>query len=836
MKKTFLLKILVALSFFLATTKTHMTMAQWNSNTSVNTLISDLGVADMQTAATSDGKMWVAYYSNTSGNYDMYAQLFDADGNKLLGPNGFLVSNQVSGSAIYVFNVCLDASNNLIIGCQDQRSGSNQCVLYKISQAGAHLWSSTGIVLGAGLSPYQTVLTTGEVISAFNATSGSTLNLQKVKTDGTLAWATPKPILVGTTKTTRGQLVPAPDGKFTMVFQKKGVGIGSTLYAQKYDSAGNSLYTAVQISTQTSSQARYYSILAHGDTTFFGYYVSQGARFNSFLQRINPDGTLPWGTNGSNFNTSVASTDNYQQLTNIASSPTSPYVWSVCSFSNTSQSTYGVYIQKFLRTTGARQFGDGAKVVFPITADRDQQAGGLVLIDDTPMFMEYDVNYKIYATRLDANGDFGWPVTRVEISSTTAGGSTPKGRFGFTAAGSNKCAGYWYENRGASVGYQGFAQGISRNGLVGIDVMTQGNVPAVITTMGGTLQMMDTIYPLTANQAVIWSLIPGTGMASISPTGLVTASSDGTVWAKATAVADNTMSDSLLITISGQTPPECNAPSSVNASQIMSVSALIRWLPADPLPSGGYIYEVRTSGNPGSGNTGLTTSGTTLPGVDSVALAGLTGGTTYYVYLRSDCGDGNFSEWTSALSFTTLPVNITLAGSVSESHAYCYNATGTITVAGGGTTFTVFNGGSATMIAGVNILYLPGTTVETGGYMHGYISVDNQYCQTPSNPLVTNLMPDESLKMTVQKPVNDTRVVVYPNPSPDQFTLSVFSNINNGNLRVLVSGMHGSVIKSFTTDGLENVHFSLGDQKPGIYILKVTASNGWTSTLKLVKL
>ena len=75
------------------------------------------------------------------------------DGFKLLGADGVLVSDPPSGSATFVFNVCVDASNNLIIANQDMRSSDMQAVLYKISQSGTHLWGSNGIVLGGGLAP-----------------------------------------------------------------------------------------------------------------------------------------------------------------------------------------------------------------------------------------------------------------------------------------------------------------------------------------------------------------------------------------------------------------------------------------------------------------------------------------------------------------------------------------------------------------------------------------------------------------------------------------------------------------------------------------------------------
>jgi hypothetical protein len=541
--------ISVLTSFVLISLMGSAVQAQWNNNTLVNLQISSLPTADMQTAPTSDGKTWVAFYHQNGGNYDMRAQLIDANGYKLLGTDGVLVSNQTSGSATYVFNICVDPSNNLIIANQDMRSGPMNAVVYKISEAGTQLWSSTGIVLGGGLSPYPAVLSNGEVAVVWNETVSNTLNLQKITTSGTLAWSVGIPILVGSTGTTRGQVIGQTSGKFTVVFQKKGVGISTTLYSQAFDNSGNSLYTPVQLSSLTTSGARYYSIVGEVDTIYCGYYASSGSRFNSYLQRINPDGTIPWGINGSNFNTSTGGSDSYQMTTSINMTPGSNYVWSVCTFSNPSQTTYGVYVQKFLKTSGARQFTDAGKVVYGISSNTDQLAGNLALTSDTPMFMNYDVTGKIYATRLDASGNFIWPGNRVEISSTT---SLSKLRYGFSPDGPNRCAGTWVETR-SSVAL-GYAQGISIGGLIGVKVATQGNVPAVITTSGGTLQMVDTVFPASASQAVTWSIVLGTGSASISTGGLVTAISNGTVYAKAVAVQDITVKDSMMITISGQAP------------------------------------------------------------------------------------------------------------------------------------------------------------------------------------------------------------------------------------------------------------------------------------------
>lgn len=85
-----------------------------------------------------------------------------------------------------------------------------------------------------------------------------------------------------------------------------------------------------------------------------------------------------------------------------------------------------------------------------------------------------------------------------------------------------------------------------------IVISTAGNAPATITTNAGSLQLTATLYPTTLSQDVSWSIIPGTGTATINTAGLVSAQTNGTVWAKAVSVADNTKTDSLEITISNQ--------------------------------------------------------------------------------------------------------------------------------------------------------------------------------------------------------------------------------------------------------------------------------------------
>lgn len=647
--------------------------AQWNPNTSVNLEVATVPMADMQAVTTSLGYTWVAFYHQNAGNYDMRAQLISPDGVKLLGPDGILVSNKPSGSATFVFNVCKDASDNLIIGFQDQRSGTLASVVYKISPAGGFLWGLDGIVLGDGLAPYPAVLSNGEVAVAWNESSTNTLNIQKINLLGVKAWANPVVVKVGTTLTTRGQIVPNLNGAFNMIFQKRGTGISTTLYSQRFNNDGTSAWAApVQICSETTSGARYYSVTSEQDTTYCGYFSSVGFRFNSYLQRVNPDGTIPYGGNGSNFSTATSTNDPYQQSTNIALKPGSPYVWSVCSFSNTNQNQYGVYVQKFNKSNGARNFTDNALNIYPISANFDNQVGELNLIQDAPVFMTEDAANKLYATRLDGNGAFVWTPTRIELSSTTAGGSTPKGRFCFTALADHQAVAAWYESRSGT--YRGYAQNITPGGLFNVDITTQGNVPATITTAGGTLQLIATVNPATASQAVTWSILNGTGAASINSAGTVTAIANGTVSAIAVAQADPTVRDTLPITISGQS----SAP--VNAVLVTTQGGV----PATITTAGGTLQLVATV-QPANANPNVTWNISPLTGTATISGTGLvTAVSNGTVRARAFSVENPLIYDSITITISNQPIPVTGI---------------TVTVQGGAPATITTNGGTLQMVA-----------------------------------------------------------------------------------------------------------------------------------------
>ncbi len=101
-------------------------------------------------------------------------------------------------------------------------------------------------------------------------------------------------------------------------------------------------------------------------------------------------------------------------------------------------------------------------------------------------------------------------------------------------------------------------------------------------------------------------------------------------------------------------PPACLSPTGVSVSGITATGATLTWTASTSGPTGGYNWELRETGDAGSGTTGLADSGSTPASITTVTTNLLQPNTTYRLYVQSNCGTGDgLSTWTSAYTFTT---------------------------------------------------------------------------------------------------------------------------------------------------------------------------------------
>jgi len=251
--------------------------------------------------------------------------------------------------------------------------------------------------------------------------------------------------------------------------------------------------------------------------------------------------------------------------------------------------------------------------------------------------------------------------------------------------------------------------------------------------------------------------------------------------------------------------------------------------PANPLEGASQTYSVVN--DPGVTYTWTFPAGwvqTAGDTTNSVTVSVGAGSGDIQVTPSTPCGTGT----PRILSVAPVPISLTVTNIIiSGGQVQCFNAVGTIYVAGDNTTFTVQAGGSATMIAGQNIIYLPGTTVDSGGYMHGYISTE--FCMNPSNPVVNNpLAHTDALLMNGDSAIN-TMVRIYPNPTPGDFTLEIAGNPDTG-IQIEIFSISGNRVFVKNIHGAKNT-INTGELQRGMYFIHLTTGTK-KEVVKLIKL
>ncbi len=204
---------------------------------------------------------------------------------------------------------------------------------------------------------------------------------------------------------------------------------------------------------------------------------------------------------------------------------------------------------------------------------------------------------------------------------------------------------------------------------------------------------------------------------------------------------------------------------------------------------------------------------------------------TCIVTSNAYCVSGNPAISSVIMDVTGIAPVTNVSGIVFTDQVRCFSASQTLIVAGGGNTFTVGTGGSATMIAGQNIRCLPGTTVQPGGYMRGYITINSQYCGQlpPAIPTVTTGNDSEPLVVAVP-----SDFFIYPNPTNGNFTLEQNRGKVYEKVQVMIYGTRGEQLMTGAMIGEKKHEFQVSELPTGLYFVKIIA-DGYVEVIKLVK-
>ena len=188
------------------------------------------------------------------------------------------------------------------------------------------------------------------------------------------------------------------------------------------------------------------------------------------------------------------------------------------------------------------------------------------------------------------------------------------------------------------------------------------------------------------------------------------------------------------------------------------------------------------------------------------------GSTQHDVFVRVKNAKGDWSITNVVMNNSVALNRVLPATIITAATSSCFDAFQYLTVGGPGGSFLVQNGGSANLIAGSRISFYPASRVNSGGYLHAYISTvsycNNSFKETPDeNPL------------PVQPAGSFFRL--YPNPTTGDVTLEITDGHLSQEVLAEVFGIRGEHLLRQVLRNDPKQTISLSGLSPGIYFIRV---------------
>ena len=413
--------------------------AQWNPNTSVNTLVSDeTGEQSVQKLALcSDGSTYYSWFDNRGGSYAVYLQKLDVNGNAQFTPGGILISSNPQNSSLVDWDMIADNNNNCILTFTDIRSGGTiNPFAYMISSAGVQMWGSNGITLSDSVNSFQPnpkVVQTSDGNYVFFWRIGSgpqKLALQKLNSAGVKQWgASP---IIWTSGTTENYdwpaIVPSDNGSVIVMFSGyTGSFISPAnyrIYSQKVSSAGTRVWNGTQDTVYSLGRiSGFYTPRLFSDGNNGAVYCWHDDRNSvnlttGYIQRKNSAGAVQFPVNGTAVSGNTTN-NHFSPVAAYMSATGETYVaWQEA---NSGQTQWGFYSQK-INSTGVRQWGDGIAIQ---SLGTDQVGVYTVMTRDTSAIICFNQSAPsntnlIKAAKLGPSGAYHWPGNILTASSISS--------------------------------------------------------------------------------------------------------------------------------------------------------------------------------------------------------------------------------------------------------------------------------------------------------------------------------------------------------------------------------------------------------------------------------
>ena len=344
--------------------------------------------------------------------------------------------------------------------------------------------------------------------------------------------------------------------------------------------------------------------------------------------------------------------------------------------------------------------------------------------------------------------------------------------------------------------------------VTGITISTAGGTTEFYE--GNTLQCSASVLPVDAtNPAVEWSVLNGTGSASIDGDGLLTAILAGTIEVVAMATDTSGVADTLSLSITYPAVPVTDiAVASAGGLTEVDEGSTLQYS-ATVLPVDASSPAVEWSVLNGTGSASIDADG---------LLTALLAGTIEVVATATDGSDVADTLSLSIQSLAILVSEITIASAGGDSVVEVPSTLQfTASVIPSNATnptveWSVINGTGTATICECAILYplTPGT-VDVVATARDASGISGMFA-------VTIMGPDGVFDET-----GGSTIILYPNPSMGKFYLNV-GELHIERLEVISAG--GSVVLELAPDpGDRLIALDLSDRQPGVYLLRTFSEN-----------
>jgi len=341
-----------------------------------------------------------------------------------------------------------------------------------------------------------------------------------------------------------------------------------------------------------------------------------------------------------------------------------------------------------------------------------------------------------------------------------------------------------------------------------VQIATQDNAPATITTNGGTLQLVATVTPVA--QAVTWTISNGTGLATIDANGLVTAIANGTITVTATTAGGATDTFDVVIT------NQAVLATAIEISTLNNVAAIIT-------TNAGTLQLVATITPANTTDTTVTwsiTAGTGLATIDANGLVtAIANGT---ITVTATTANGLTDTFEVVITNQTINVTAITISTENDVPATITTAAGTLQLIA---TLTPADATDTTVTWSIT----EGSefaTIDANGMVTAIANGTITITATSANGVTDTFTVVINILTTGLTDVNVANFSVYPNPTSGLLNISAnqeitdFTVYNNLGQQVTVG---------------KGLQINLQGVQNGMYLVQVTFKSGAGKTVKVIK-